>query len=281
MKNRLIFDDISYKCSREVTKRFSTSFFSAIKLLAPEIRQPICAVYGMVRFADEIVDTFHEHDKKVLLSDFKSDTFLAISQKISLNPILNSFQETVRRYNIDTILIQAFFESMEMDLEKKDCLNEMEFKRYVFGSAEVVGLMCLCIFCNGDKKQYESLKPYAMALGSAFQKVNFLRDLRSDVDELERQYFPGFHLHSLSKDLKQKIEDEISEDFRKAFMGVKLLPVTARFGVYVAYKYYLELFNKLRRSNEQKVLQGRIRVPNYMKLAIVLKAGVRNQLNLI
>ena len=262
-------------------KRYSTSFFSSIKLLSPEIRKPIFAIYGLVRLADEIVDTFHDYDKCILLSNFKSDTFQAIAQGISLNPVLNCFQKTVHHYKIDIRLIESFFESMEMDLAKKDCLNEKEFNQYIYGSAEVVGLMCLCVFCDGDKKQYEFLKPYAMALGAAFQKVNFLRDLHYDVHSLERKYFPGFNLGRFKGDLKQRIEDEINEDFKNAYKGVKLLPLSARFGVYVAYKYYLELFNKLRRSNAEVILQKRIRIPNYIKVAIVLKAGLRNQLNMI
>jgi 15-cis-phytoene synthase len=280
MNNKSLFDLIAYDCSRDITRRYSTSFFSSIKLLGPEIRKPIYSIYGMVRLADEIVDTFHEHNKHLLLSTFRFDTFRAIGDGISLNPALHSFQQVVHQYNIDLHLIESFFDSMEMDLNKKDCLNDQEFKHYVYGSAEVVGLMCLSVFCNGDQKQYDSLKPYAMALGAAFQKVNFLRDLYSDVHDLDRKYFPGFNLRTFNDSLKPKIEEEISEDFRKAFQGVKLLPLQARFGVYVAYKYYLELFNKVKRSHPETVLQSRIRIPNYIKFVIVLKAGLRSQLNM-
>ncbi|WP_207428649.1 phytoene/squalene synthase family protein [Pedobacter sp. SYSU D00535] len=281
MNNVGLFTQLSYDCSQSVTRKYSTSFFSAIKLLRPDLREPIHAVYGMVRFADEIVDTFHEFDKQALLKKFKEDTFEAISQGISLNPILQSFQKAVKRYNIGDDLIEAFFRSMELDLQKQDYLSREEFEEYIYGSAEVVGLMCLCIFCDGDQKLYDSLKVYAKALGAAFQKINFLRDLQSDIDDLDRCYFPNFKKGSFNEVQKRQIEKDIENDFELAYEGIKRLPVSARFGVYVAYRYYMALFKKVKKSNAEAILEQRIRIPNHIKLVIVLKAGLRNQLNLI
>ena len=275
------FDSFASRCSQTITKEYSTSFYSAIQLLSSEIRKPIYAIYGMVRLADEIVDTFHDYNKDKLLSDFKEDTFKAIREGISLNPILETFQKVVNQYNIEHDLINSFFESMRQDLIKTDYLNEPELRNYVYGSAEVVGLMCLHVFCNGNQKTFDTLKKYAQALGSAFQKVNFLRDLQSDVDDLNRFYFPGFKDDTFTDSLKLKIESDIQEDFKLGFEGIKRLPLNCRFGVYVAYRYYMALFKKLKKTTSETILGKRVRIPNHIKMVIVLKAGVRSQLNLI
>lgn len=275
-----LFHDASQDCSRIITEKYSTSFSSAIKLLHKDFRASIFNIYGFVRFADEIVDTFHDFDKSVLLAEFRKATYDAIERKISLNPILHSFQITVNKYGIDTKLIDAFLYSMEMDLGKckydKACYEE-----YIYGSAEVVGLMCLSIFCAGDTAQYEQLKPYARSLGSAFQKVNFLRDMKADYESLDRVYFPGCDFSSFKEADKLAIELDIQKDFDHAFGGILQLPIKARFGVYVAYKYYLSLFKKIRKTHPQKILQQRIRIPDYGKIFIVAKAGIRSQLNLL
>lgn len=275
------YDFFSSSCSKAVTQQYSTSFYSAIQLLGADIRSPICAIYGLVRLADEIVDTFHDFDKEKLLQQFKHDTLTAIETGISLNPILQSFQAVVKRYNIGFDLINDFFASMERDLTKSDYLNEHEYKEYIYGSAEVVGLMCLHVFCDGNQQQFNNLKEYAQALGAAFQKVNFLRDLKSDIADLNRSYFPHLNSGNLNDLLKQQIEEDIARDFELAFIGIKQLPLSARFGVYVAYRYYLALFNKMKRSKPETILENRIRIPNHIKMLIVVKAGLRSQLNLI
>ncbi|MBC8051585.1 MAG: phytoene/squalene synthase family protein [Sphingobacteriaceae bacterium] len=275
------FDLFASKCSDSVTKQYSTSFYSAIQLLKLDIRNPICSIYGMVRLADEIVDTFHEFDKKQLLDDFRKDTYRAISEGISLNPILHSFQQTVRKYNIGFDLIDAFFDSMAKDLDTSVYSTDEAYQKYIYGSAEVVGLMCLSVFCEGNKDTYDSLKRYAQALGSAFQKINFLRDLRSDIDDLNRSYFPGLKSRIFSNSIKEKIESDIESDFKLGYEGIKKLPLNSRFGVYVAYRYYLALFNKVKRTNSATIMEKRIRIPNHLKMVIVLKAGLRSQLNLI
>jgi phytoene synthase len=275
-----LFHDVSCECSKLTTKKYSTSFNSAIKLLHKDFRAPIYNIYGFVRFADEIVDTFHEHNKEMLLAEFKKETYQAIERKISVNPILHSFQLTVNRYNIDIRLVVAFFRSMEYDLFKT-IYDIAGYKDYVYGSAEVVGLMCLTIFCEGDKKKYESLKPYAQSLGAAFQKVNFLRDVKADYRQLERTYFPEVDFSNFTNGIKKNIEDEIMKDFAHAYVGITELPLKARFGVYVAYKYYLSLFKKIRQTHATKILNRRIRIPNYSKAFIVVRAGVINRLNLI
>ena len=275
-----LFHDVSIHCSRITTERYSTSFASAIRLLHKELRNPIYSIYGFVRLADEIVDTFHEYDKAALLTEFRRDTFQALEQGISLNPILQSFQLVVNRYQIDHELIHAFFASMEMDLENTS-YDESGYVEYIYGSAEVVGLMCLYIFCDGNRMQYESLKCYARSLGAAFQKVNFLRDVKADFNGLNRIYFPGCDFSNFTNGDKEKIEAEIQADFDKAYEGILKLPVKARFGVYVAYKYYLSLFNKIKRVQPSRIFEERIRVPNYSKLLIVMRAGVKNRLRLI
>ena len=274
------FHKVSARCSEITTISYSTSFSSAIRLLHPDMRQPIYNIYGFVRFADEIVDTFHEYDKASLLSEFRNETYEAIKRGISLNPILNSFQQTVNQYNIDHDLINVFFHSMEMDLTQR-AYDKRNFNEYVYGSAEVVGLMCLYVFCEGRKDLYERLKTSARALGAAFQKVNFLRDIKADYNSLSRMYFPGCDFNNFTEHDKRQIESDIQNDFRSAYAGIIKLPMKSRFGVYVAYKYYLSLFKKIKSLEPARVLEARIRIPDYKKAMIVLRAGVKNQLGLI
>lgn len=275
-----IFHDVSQLCSRNTTERYSTSFSSAIRLLHQDLRQPIYNIYGMVRFADEIVDTFHQFDKATLIKDFRKQTFEAIERGISINPILHSFQLTVHQYKIDPQLIDAFFNSMEMDLEKTQ-YSHKSYHDYIYGSAEVVGLMCLYVFVEGDQKMFEALRPSARALGAAFQKVNFLRDIKADYNQLDRTYFPGLDFSNFTERQKLEIEEDIQKDFNDAYAGIIQLPVKARFGVYVAYKYYLSLFRKIKRLQPATIMQQRVRIPDYHKVMILLRAGVRNQLNMM
>jgi len=274
------FHTVSNKSSEITTREYSTSFSSAIRLLHQDMRQPIYNIYGFVRFADEIVDTFHEYDKASLLEEFKKETYVAIDRRISLNPILNSFQQTANEYNIDHDLIDAFFSSMEMDVEQRN-YDTKKFNEYVYGSAEVVGLMCLYVFCEGKKELYEKLKFSAQALGAAFQKVNFLRDLKADYNSLSRMYFPGCDFNNFTEHDKKQIEADIHNDFKAAYAGILKLPFKSRFGVYVAYKYYLSHFKKIKSLKPARVLEARIRIPDYKKIMIVLRAGVKNQLGLI
>ncbi len=275
-----LFHDLSQQCSKETTERYSTSFSSAIKLLHHDLRGPIFNIYGFVRFADEIVDTFHQFNKAELLIEFKKDTYLAIERGISLNPILHSFQLTVNKFGISHELIEAFFVSMEMDLDKTS-YNSQGYKQYIYGSAEVVGLMCLYVFCEGDQTRYDELKPGAQSLGAAFQKVNFLRDVKADYEQLSRTYFPEVDFNNFTPSMKKQIEEDITIDFTAAYDAILNLPVKARFGVYVAYKYYLSLFKKIKKSNPSNILEQRIRIPNYGKAFIVAKAGLRSQLNIL
>lgn len=275
-----MFHAVSRQCSRITTEKYSTSFASAIRLLHYDLRQPIYDIYGFVRFADEIVDTFESFDKKVLLENFKRETFDAINTGISLNPILNSFQHTVNRYAIDTELVNAFFHSMEMDLHY-NAHDQRSYNEYIYGSAEVVGLMCLYVFCDGNKKQYDALKPSAQALGAAFQKVNFLRDVNADYLLLSRTYFPNVDFNNFTAEMKAEIEKDIASDFEKAHHGIIRLPWKAKFGVYVAYKYYYSLFRKIKRLHASNILRQRIRIPNFQKAMIVARAGVKNQLKMI
>jgi len=277
---KALFDQISQEMSELTTKRYSTSFSLGISFLDKEIQKPIYAIYGFVRFADEIVDTFHGYDKEKLLADFKVQTYEAIAAGISLNPILNSFQWAVNRYQIPAELIDTFLDSMEMDLQKQT-YDQGKYETYILGSAEVVGLMCLKVFVEGDQDQYEQLKPYAMKLGAAFQKINFLRDLKADYQELGRTYFPGINLAQFNNAIKKEIEADIALDFQMGYEGILLLPRKARFGVYMAYKYYFKLFKKNKSTPAEMVLNERIRIPNYRKMRILLTSYVRHNLNLL
>ncbi|TSA43646.1 MAG: phytoene/squalene synthase family protein [Chitinophagaceae bacterium] len=275
-----IFHELSRDCSKITTEKYSTSFSSAINLLHKDLRSPIYNIYGFVRLADEIVDTFHQFNKDELLQEFKKDTYAAIERGISLNPILHSFQMTVNEYSIAPELIAAFFKSMEMDLSKTT-YNSYGYQEYIYGSAEVVGLMCLYVFCEGDQEQYEKLKPSAQSLGAAFQKVNFLRDVKADYEHLNRTYFPDVDFKNFTPYMKKQIEADIAVDFTHAYEGILQLPVKARFGVYVAYKYYLSLFKKIKKTAPANILEQRIRIPNYGKAFILAKAGLRSQFNLL
>ena len=275
-----LFDDVSYKCSKITTKTYSTSFSFGILALHKSIRKSIYNIYGFVRFADEIVDSFHDYDKSNLFNKYKTDAFLAIDDKISLNPILNSFQETVNSYSIDLSLINNFLDSMEMDLSKKS-YNKENYNDYIHGSAEVVGLMCLKVFVNGDDPLYNKLKPSAMSLGSAFQKINFLRDANVDYSLLGRSYFPGVQMNSFSQEDKMKIEKDIEKDFKDALVGIKMLPDSSKGGVYLSYLYYYHLFKKIKFLPSSRVLEERIRIPNIEKMFLMFKAIFKNQLNLI
>lgn len=276
-----LFDQVSESCSRIVTESYSTSFTLATKMLDSSIRQDIYNIYGFVRFADEIVDSFHDFNKEELLNLFELDLKKSIKYKISLNPILNSFQKTLNKYEIDYELVNSFLKSMKSDLNKKQYLSSEEFDEYVYGSADVVGLMCLKVFVKGDKKQYDNLKPYAMSLGSAFQKVNFLRDLKADHDGLNRSYFPNLDIDKFDEKSKTIILNEINKDFSHALKGIFLLPSSARFGVYTAYKYYLKLLNKLKNTNPLEIKSTRIRVPNYQKINVLARSYVRYRLNIL
>ena len=276
-----LFDQVSENCSKVVTESYSTSFTLATKMLDSSIRQDIYNIYGFVRFADEIVDSFHDFDKQHLLNLFELDLKKSIKDKISLNPILNSFQKTFNKYEIDYKLVDSFLKSMKWDLNKKQYLNKEEFDEYVYGSADVVGLMCLKVFVKGNQKQYNDLKPYAMSLGSAFQKVNFLRDLKADHDGLNRSYFPNLNIEEFDEESKKIILNEIDKDFSHALKGIFLLPSSARFGVYTAYKYYLKLLNKLKNTNPLKIKTTRIRVPNYQKINVLARSYIRYRLNIL
>jgi phytoene/squalene synthetase len=275
-----LFHEVSQDCSRITTEKYSTSFSSAIRLLHKDLRTPICNIYGFVRFADEIVDTFHGYDKALLFEEFKKATYDAIERGISLNPILHSFQMTVNQYKIDHALIDAFLYSMELDLGKHT-YDRAGYETYIYGSAEVVGLMCLYIFCDGNQAQYDALKPAAKSLGSAFQKVNFLRDVKADFEGLDRMYFPDCDFANFTQADKLAIEQDIQKDFDEAYAGILNLPIKARFGVYVAYKYYLSLFKKIQRLEPAHILESRIRIPDYGKAFILAKAGIRSQLNIM
>lgn len=277
---KAIFDDHSFQASRLVTKLYSTSFYAGVKCLDKAIRDDIHAIYGLVRFADEIVDTFHGYDKKSLFAEFKEATFDGIERKISLNPILNSFQAAVNKYTIDHELIHQFFHSMEMDLNPVNYTLK-SYKEYILGSAEVVGLMCLKVFVYGNNEEYLRLKPYAMKLGSAFQKINFLRDMKDDFKELGRVYFPNLDAESITVEDKRKIEKEIDQEFKEAYVGIKQLPKSSRFGVYVSYVYYTKLLAKIKRKTAKDLLDGRIRIPYNTKMFLFAKSYVRNSINLL
>jgi 15-cis-phytoene synthase len=266
-----LFHHVSYRCSRATAETYSTSFAAAIRLLHKDLRAPVYSIYGFVRFADEIVDSFHHCNKAELLQEFEADTWKAIRQGISLNPILHSFQQTVNHYGIDHTLISAFFHSMEMDLTHSRH-EQQSYAAYIYGSAEVVGLMCLTIFCEGNEALYRQLQSAAQSLGAAFQKVNFLRDMKADQQQLQRIYFPGISTGNWNEGSKQEIEKDIKMDFEEAYRGLMQLPLKARFGVYVAYRYYLSLFRKIRRSTPSAIMEKRIRIPNYHKAMILVSA---------
>jgi phytoene/squalene synthetase len=274
------FHSVGDSCSSIVTKQYSSSFSSAIRLLHKPMRQPVYNIYGFVRLADEIVDSFHQQNKKQLLEEFKRETGLAIERRLSLNPVLHSFQRTVHQFNIDRALIDAFFKSMESDLTQQQ-YDQQGYNDYIYGSAEAVGLMCLYIFCKGDKLKFAALEAPAKALGAAFQKVNFLRDVKADFEGLQRIYFPDCDFNRFTETDKLKIEKDIAADFAFAYKGILELPVQCRFGVYVAYKYYLSLFKKIRKVQPSQILEKRIRIPGHLKALILVRAGVRNKLNIL
>lgn len=276
-----LFDTVSFDCSRNVTKSYSTSFSAAVKMLAPKIRQDIYNIYGFVRFADEIVDTFHDYNKEELFELFEKDLKKALNDKISLNPILNSFQHTVLKYNIPMEMIDAFMKSMRLDLHKNEYKTFDEYNEYIYGSADVVGLMCLKVFVNGDDKKFNELKHSAMRLGSAFQKVNFLRDLKADFEELNRTYFPNTDLSKLDEYSKNEIIKEIEADFQAGLEGILKLPIEAKFGVYTAYVYYKKLLSKLKKTPSLEIKNTRIRVPDYQKVGLLAKCYVNYRLNLL
>lgn len=277
---KALFDNYSINAARGVTKMYSTSFYKGVSFLHEDIRDDIHGIYGFVRFADEIVDSFHDFDKAALLADFEKDTYKAIEQKISLNPILNAFQFTVNKYNIDRQLIHAFLRSMKMDLEKVVYTNHT-YDTYIFGSAEVVGLMCLKVFVEGDDEMYHRLMPYAKKLGSAFQKINFLRDLKSDYEELGRVYFPHIGENGISPADKLKIEEEIEQEFAEAYIGIKMLPKKSRLGVYVSYMYYTKLLAKIKRKTIQELMKERIRISNERKVMLFFRSYFKNSFNFL
>lgn len=276
-----IFDKVSQDCSKSVTNSYSTSFSLATKMLSKSIRQDIYNIYGFVRFADEIVDTLHDYNKKELLNRFIDELNYSLKNKISTNPILNSFQYTVNKYKIDYKLIDSFLKSMKMDLKKVKYNTEKEYKEYIYGSADVVGLMCLKVFLSGNEKSFKKLKPNAMALGSAFQKVNFLRDFNADFHDLNRMYFPNLDFKNFNEESKKIIMDDIENDFKKALNGIYELPNNSKFGVYAAYKYYKRLLNKLKRTSHLKIKNERVRVPNYQKVDVLARSYVRYRLNIL
>lgn len=276
-----LFDKLSFRCSHKVTSMYSTSFSHAVKMLSPKIQKDIYAIYGFVRFADEIVDSFHFYDKRLLLDEFETDLHKALDRQISLNPILNAFQQVVNKYQIDPDLIDHFMKSMRADLDKQDYHNIQEYEAYIYGSADVVGLMCLKVFVQGDQKKYDELKTPAMKLGSAFQKVNFLRDIKDDNDVLHRSYFPHIQGHIIDKNAKEIIIDEINKDFDEAYEGIVQLPIEAKFGVYTAYIYYKNLLRKLKRTEASEIREKRIRISNPMKMVLLTKSFVNYKLNLL
>jgi len=276
-----IFDEVSSKCSKVVTKTYSTSFSMATKMLAKSIRQDIYNIYGFVRLADEIVDSFHNYPKEKLFKDFEMDLNNALKNKISLNPILNSFQFTYHRYNIDRELVDSFMNSMRQDLYKTNYKTQEEYRKYIYGSADVVGLMCLKVFVKGNNEKYTYLKEFAESLGSAFQKVNFLRDLKADHDNLNRTYFPNTDLDNLDEISKINIILDIEKDFSNGLKGIKMLPIEAKFGVFMAYRYYCQLLKKLKKTPALEIKNTRIRVPNYKKFELLTRSFVKYHLNLL
>lgn len=276
-----LFDTVSNDCSRLVTQSYSTSFSLAVKMLSPNIRQDIYNIYGFVRFADEIVDSFHEYDKENLFKQFENDLQASLESKISLNPILNAFQHTVNKHHIPLELVASFMKSMRLDLYKSVYKTKEEYEEYIYGSADVVGLMCLKVFVKGDVALYDKLKEPAMKLGSAFQKVNFLRDLKADFEGLDRTYFPNTDLNNLNEASKKEIIQEIEADFNAGFEGIKNLPIEAKFGVYTAYIYYKKLLSKLKNTPSTEIKNTRIRVPDYQKASLLANCYVKYRLNIL
>ncbi|MES2807740.1 MAG: phytoene/squalene synthase family protein [Bacteroidota bacterium] len=272
-----LYDKACFECSKVITKKYSTSFSKGIKAFSKQFRYPVYAIYGFVRYADEIVDTFHNHNKAQLIQDFKQDTFKAIHQKISLNPVLHSFQLIVNQHNIDHQLIEEFLRSMEMDLDHK-VYTDGDYQTYIHGSAGVIGLMCLQVFCEGDKATYQRLSPMALSLGSAFQKINFLRDIKADYEDRGRTYFPGVDFNNFTRQDKQAIEADIQIDFDRGLEGIKLLPHGVKLGVYTAYSYYLQLFKKIQRLPVDEILNHRVRISNTAKAALYAKALLKHSL---
>ena len=279
--NMQTYRDLAKTSSQAVTQAYSTSFYSSVSMLDPSIQSHIHNIYGFVRLADEIVDSFLDYDQEALFNKFEADLYDAIIQKISLNPVLHAFQATLHEYNIDIHLVKAFMSSMRMDLTKLDYLSVEEYEQYIYGSADVVGLMCLKIFVNGDQSLYDHLKPSAMKLGSAFQKVNFLRDIKADSEVLNRSYFPNVDFNNLSADNKAAIIEDIEKDFEEAYVGIVQLPQTARFGVYTAYKYYKQLLKKLKRTPSSRILDTRVRVKDHVKLALMVKSYMNVRFNML
>jgi phytoene/squalene synthetase len=277
---KALFDDVSFEIGQITTKTYSTSFSHGIRFLDKKLRKHVYSIYGYVRFADEIVDTFHDHDKEVLLNEFEQDTFKALDRGISTNPILNAFQHTVKEFNIEHDLIKTFLNSMRMDLNPVDYSQE-KYETYILGSAEVVGLMCLRIFCYGDDKLYNQTKAQAMSLGSAFQKINFLRDLKDDYHTLGRTYFPGVDMSNFNDQVKAEIEKDIEKDFAEGYLGILQLPKSSRFGVYVAYVYYFRLLKKIHKSSAQEILHNRVRIPNQRKYTLFVSSYVKHSFNMI
>ncbi len=278
---KTLFDQVSFSFSRKVTNAYSTSFSVASRLLAASIRQDVYNIYGFVRLADEIVDSFQNYQQEILFEDFENQLYDALNRKISLNPVLNAFQHTYHKYNLDLETVKAFMHSMRMDLHKSQYNTEKEYHDYIYGSADVVGLMCLKVFVKGDAESYERLKNQAMKLGSAFQKVNFLRDLKADYDKLNRSYFPGVNLDELDENSKNRLIEEIESDFKDAFHGILHLPVEARLGVYTAYVYYLRLLKKLKKTPSVEIKNTRIRVANYEKIGLLAQSYMRYRLNIL
>ncbi len=277
---KALYDKTSSRISKLITNAYSTSFSIGIYVLDRKIHQPIYAIYGFVRLADEIVDSFHDFDKLKLLQEFKADTYQSIAEGISLNPVLNAFQATVNQYGIEKELIEAFLYSMEMDLSQK-VFDQESFEKYILGSAEVVGLMCLRVFCQGNEEQYQRLKPSAMKLGAAFQKINFLRDLKQDFKDMGRSYFPNVDLASFSESCKKNIEADIEQDFKDAYIGIKQLPKNSRLGVYTAYVYYYALFKKIQSTAPSTILAKRIRIPNNKKYGLLLSSYIKHSFNIL
>lgn len=276
-----LYNSTTFKISELITKSYSTSFYSAALLFPEEIRKSIFALYGFVRFADEIVDTFHKFDKENLLKGFEDDLVRDLENGISLNPVLNSFISIINKYNIEYELIAAFLKSMKMDLTISEYSTKSEIDDYIYGSAEVIGLICLKIFCNGSNKQYENLKYFAMKLGSAFQKVNFLRDLNQDFSNLKRTYFPIMKNVEFSEVIKNKIVEDIEKDFSEAILGIKKLPINSKTAVYVSFLYYKKLLEKIKKTSSEIILKKRIRIPNYIKFLVIIKGVISCKLNFI